>query len=329
MHYRKNIQRRNFIKNTVFAGAGVLIGPSFVKSAFQKPLAVPSSNELIIDSHCHAWNYWPYSPAVPDPLSRGTVEQLIHQMDIHHVQQATIVSAEIEHNPDNNEYVASAISKYPGRLHQFADIDSVWSATHHQSGAAKRMEKMISTFHPKGFTHYLSEKDDASWLNTRDGIDFLSLANEAGMIFSVACYPRQQAVLRKIAERFPKMPILCHHMSGLKCYGDDAVKNVEEVLLSASYPNIYLKFSGFAYVSANDKKYEYPYADTLWVYKACYEKFAGRMVWGSDFPVVNFYMTYQQSLEVLRNHCDFINKNDKQLILGKTLENLLSGQSHV
>ena len=29
------------------------------------------------DSHCHIWERWPYSPAVPDPTSRGTVEQLL------------------------------------------------------------------------------------------------------------------------------------------------------------------------------------------------------------------------------------------------------------
>ena len=30
--------------------------------------------DLIVDAHCHAWRYWPYVPAVPDPTSRGTVE---------------------------------------------------------------------------------------------------------------------------------------------------------------------------------------------------------------------------------------------------------------
>ena len=35
----------------------------------------------IIDSHCHAWAYWPYQPPVPDPESRGVVAQLLHEMD--------------------------------------------------------------------------------------------------------------------------------------------------------------------------------------------------------------------------------------------------------
>ena len=50
----------------------------------------------IIDSHCHAWTYWPYEPPVPDPESRGRVEQLLHEMDLNGVDQAFIVCAEIE-----------------------------------------------------------------------------------------------------------------------------------------------------------------------------------------------------------------------------------------
>ena len=54
---------------------------------------------MIIDSHCHAWATWPYKPPVPDPESRGRVEQLLHEMDVNGVDQAVIVCAQIDHNP--------------------------------------------------------------------------------------------------------------------------------------------------------------------------------------------------------------------------------------
>ena len=98
---------------------------------------------MIIDSHCHAWEYWPYEPPVPDPESRGRIEQLINQRDINGVQQATIVSAQIEHNPNNNDYIADAVRRYPSRLYQYADVDCSWSDTYHTPGAASRMEAAI------------------------------------------------------------------------------------------------------------------------------------------------------------------------------------------
>ena len=279
---------------------------------------------MIIDSHCHGWEYWPYDPPVPDPESRGRIEQLISQMDLNGVQQATIVSAQIEHNPNNNDYIAEAVRRYPGRLFQYADVDSSWSDTYHTPGAASRMEAAIEKWPIKGFTHYLANEDDGTWLTTREGLDFLGVAADAKLIASIACAPHHQPALRRVAEKFPDMPILCHHMSGLKASEPPPHKMLNEVLTSAELPNIYLKLSGFSYLSDDDRKWEYPYSDTLWIYRAAYERFGTRMVWGSDYPVVNFYMTHKQSLEAFRTHCTFVSDDAKKAILGGTLDDLLS-----
>src|SRR5436853_39349 len=78
---------------------------------------------MLIDSHTHAWERWPYEPAVPDPESRGRAEQLLWEMDRCGVDKAVLVCARIDHNPGNNEYVADCVRKHPDRLIQFADVD--------------------------------------------------------------------------------------------------------------------------------------------------------------------------------------------------------------
>lgn len=118
------------------------------------------------------------------------------------------------------------------------------------------------------------------------------------------------------------MPILCHHLAGVKAYSEPPHTGLQEVLASAQLPNIHIKLSGFAYCSA--VKWEYPYSDTQWVVRSLYERFGPyRMCWGSDYPVVRFYMNYQQSLEAFRTHCTFVPAGDKEWILGKTLAGLL------
>lgn len=314
--------RRQFIHSVAVAGTG-LVSLAAAWSPKMKTIINPSKS-LIIDAHCHAWDYWPYEPSVSDPETHGSVEQLIDQMNLWNIEQATIVAAQIEHNPTNNVYVAAAVQKYMGRLHQFADVDSVWSATYHRPGAAKRMEAAVNQFNPKGFTHYISASDDGTWLNTQEGMDFFKVAAEAKLIASIACYPHHQAAIRRIAEKFPAMPILCHHMSGLKADEQPPYDKLEQVLKSSELPNIYLKLSGFAYVANEKDKAEYPYLDARWIYRRCYEKFGKRMVWGSDYPVVSLFMTYQQSLEAFRKHCDFVSPEDKPFILGGTLNALLN-----
>ena len=64
---------------------------------------------MILDSHTHAWDRWPYDPPVPDPESRGRVEQLLWEMDRNGVDQAIVVCARIDHNPDDNDYIAECV----------------------------------------------------------------------------------------------------------------------------------------------------------------------------------------------------------------------------
>jgi len=274
---------------------------------------------MIIDSHCHAWRYWPYQPEVPDPTSRGLVEQLIFEMDQNGVDAATVVCARIEHNPDDNDYVAECVERYPNRLYQFADVDCSWTATYHTPGAADRLAEAIDRYRLKGFTHYVRADDDGSWFLSPDGLAFFTVAAERKQIASLAWPARLQPVLRQLAERFPSVPFLCHHLAGARV-GQDA--NLRNILESAKQPNIYIKLSGFHY--ASPLRWEYPYPDCAPIIRALYEHYGPeRLCWGSDYPVVRRFMTYQHALEAFRTHCDFVPANHQALILGENLRGLL------
>ncbi len=277
---------------------------------------------MIIDSHTHAWPRWPYQPAVPDDTQRGRIEQLLHEMDLNGVDQAVLICAQIDRNPQNNAYIAEQVARHHPRLHQFADVDSVWSAKHQQPGGAKRLSDLIERFAISGFTHYLGEHDDGAWLASPEGLKFFSVAAEHNLIASLSCYPQQQAMIRKVARAFPSLPILCHHLGWPKFGPGTTLENLRQVLASAKCANIHIKISGFAYASKRD--WDYPYADTLDLVRAIHEHFGPqRMCWGSDYPVSRFFMTYRQSLEVLRTHCTFLTEQDKAWILGKSLHTLL------
>ena len=277
-----------------------------------------------IDSHCHAWNHWPYLPEVPDPAHHGSYQTLLDQMDVNGVDRATIVCAQIHHNRDNNDYVAAAVRAHPDRLVQFADVDSWWSDSYHTPGAAQRLEAALAQYPMKAFTQYVAASDDAGWFYSQEGLDFFSVANDAKIIASLAIGPQHQPAVRKVAEAFPDLAILCHHMSGLRAHGDDAKSQLENVVQSASLHNVHLKLSGFHYLTDQSKVWDFPYSDTHWVYEACYAAYGARMCWGSDFPVVKKAMTHRQSLEAFRAHLSFISESDRAAIGGGTLESLLA-----
>ncbi|MDE0076519.1 MAG: amidohydrolase family protein [Caldilineaceae bacterium] len=276
---------------------------------------------MIIDSHCHAWERWPYEPPVPDFHGKGRFEQLLNEMDLNGVDQAFLVCAGIEHNPQNNEYIARMSKLYSGRIRQVADVDCSWSKTYHTPGAADRLRKAAGRWSLQAFTHYMKPDDDGSWLYGEDGLAFFGTAVEMGLIASIACAPHHHAALHRVAERFPQLPIFIHHM-GHPGVGEK--ERLAQVLASARFENIGVKVSGF-YYSTKQGSWDFPYADSIReIVRPLYDTFGPeRLYWGSDYPVCLRSMTYPQAIECFRSHCSFIGEADQALIMGENLRRLL------
>jgi predicted TIM-barrel fold metal-dependent hydrolase len=277
---------------------------------------------MIIDAHCHAWDRWPYDPPVPDPETRGRLGQLVYEMDAAGVNQALLVCAQIRDNLNNNEDVARAAQATPGRIHLVADLDCEWSPTYHTPGAAARLRTMAQHLPLAGFTHYLRREEDGAWLDSAEGGEVFETAAELGLLASIACYPHQQPAVRAAARLSPGVPFLVHHMGLVQSGLLSAEENLRQVLESAEVENIFVKVSGFGYPAKQG--WEYPYPASQETLRAIYTAYGPRrLLWGSDYPVVNYYMTYRQSLEVLRTHCAFIPAEEKGWILGDNLARLL------
>jgi L-fuconolactonase len=278
---------------------------------------------VIVDSHCHAWTYWPYEPPVPDPESRPLVEQLLFEMDQCGVQEAVLVAARIDHNPGNNDYIAECVRRVPDRLYQFADVDCMWTPLYHTPGAATRLEDAVRAYGLRGFTHYVADDDDGAWFLSADGQAFLETAARLNQIVSIHLPMRLQPVLRQLAERFPDTPFLCHHMGyPVTAEGPDGAA-LKQILTSATRSNIHIKLSGFHY--AGTIGWEYPHAESRYIARQLFEHFGPeRLHWGSDYPVVRWAMTYRQALDVIRTHCaEFIPQPDMDRVLGSSLHDLL------
>jgi predicted TIM-barrel fold metal-dependent hydrolase len=275
---------------------------------------------MIVDSHCHAWTTWPYQPPVPDPESRGRIEQLLFEMDECGVERAVVVCARIDHNPDNNDDIAACVRRLPDRLVQFADVDCSWTESYHTPGAAARLAEVARAYDLRGFTHYVRADDDGAWFLSDEGMAFWRAAADLGQIASLALPARLQSTLREVARRFPSLPLLCHHMAGARVAEPTLL---DEIIASAALPNIHVKLSGFHYASA--VAWEYPYPDCAPIVRALYERFGPeRLHWGSDYPPVRRAMTYRQSLEAVRTHCPFIPAPEMARILGDSLWALLT-----
>ena len=84
-----------------------------------------------------------------------------------------------------------------------------------------------------------------------------------------------------------------------------------------------MKIPGFHY--NNSDKFNFPYPESQILFQRIFEAFgASRLFWGSDFPASRDFLTYGQSLDVLREHCDFMSDSEMNRILGENLNELLN-----
>ncbi len=276
---------------------------------------------MIMDSHCHAWSFWPYQPPVPDSATRGSFEILQFEMDANGVDRALIVCAEIEGNPDNNQYIHDKVAEHRGRFDFVIDVDSLWKDSYHRPGAAERIEAGLSRWQPAGFTHYINDPaEDACWLNSADGIEMFEVADSQAVLASIHCRPQHLTQIRELASRFPNLRFLLHHMGHPKLLEPEGAA---EILATARHENVYIKVSGF-YNTTTAPPWDYPLSDVQAVVQALYQRFGGgRLLWGSDYPVCRQYYSHRQAIEILRHHCRFISAADMDAIMGENLAGLL------
>ena len=284
---------------------------------------------MIVDTHCHAWEQWPYDRGVPDPQSRGSAEALLYEMDTHGVDHATIVCARIGGsaegagwpNADNNEYVAAFARRHPDRITTLVDVDSRWLSSYHRAGAADRLTEIVERTGAHGFTHYV-RRDNDGWFTSDDGEAFFSTAESLGLIASLALDTSWLSDLDLVAERHPQLTMMLHHMS-MPTQGPERESEIATLLGLAARDNIGVKISGFNYNSRT--AHEYPYPDSQALFARIVAAFgAHRLYWGSDFPASRDQLTYTQALEVVRTHCASIGSEALNAILGGNASRLLN-----
>jgi L-fuconolactonase len=280
---------------------------------------------MIIDSHCHAWARWPYDDSVPDISTRASVEQLLYEMDRHGVERAAVICARIdgsEHRgEDNNYYVARAAARHPDRLFVFVDVDCMWTSEYHTPGAARRLRQAEERYGPVGFAHYVPPDNDG-WLVSDDGMEFFGTAADLGLIASLAIWPSWHADLREVAGAYPNLRILVHHLGLVRPASPTIRQDLDEVTESARKTNIYLKASGFHYLT--ERAWGFPFLEAKDIFRVLCDAYGtDRLCWGSDFPSCQRYITYTQSLEAFRIYADFLDSTDVQRILGDNLQEIL------
>ena len=111
-----------------------------------------------------------------------------------------------------------------------------------------------------------------------------------------------------IKQRKPRFNILLR---------DDKTYPYVKLTLADRYPKVFVKISHTWSIS----KQPYPWPDAQEYVKRLHAAYGPeRLMWATDWPIVENVSTYERALHVVRDEMKFLNAEDKNWIMNKTIE---------
>lgn len=236
-----------------------------------------------------------------------------------------------------NRCFGKYVEKWPDRLIGTAQIDE---SRAHEEGQIRRLKKAVKDLKLSAL-YYQTYRQE--WLDPSGGYDahderlypfweevsrlrvpvFFDTGNTRG----IEQYLTELRKVEGVLQRFPDMVAIICHFGVLMTYArldvqdrmslspSDAFSRTDSVL--ARYPNAHLEMGGLLFGNIEE---EYPYPTYQKLVRVAYEQLgAEKLLWGTDMPPVLMFCTYRQCLDFVKEHCQFLSEEEKELVLGENL----------
>ena len=250
---------------------------------------------MIIDAHHHIWRLdrGDYSfPAVGDPVLYRDflsldLEPILRRTGVARtiLVQATDTIEETGFLLDSaasTSFVAGVVGWWDPRLVQ--GISRLLALPH--------AEKLV------GVRPMLQKDDDVSWLTQPPALTELVRMSECGWVFDALVDARHLSVVEQVCRQIPTLRIVIDHMGKPWRRPDLWDQWLAGMQRLAMCPNCWVKVSGFPFAAGGDGS-----ANCLDGLVARLVKWFGteRLIWGSDWPVVQREGGYELALQKMRS----------------------------
>lgn len=277
-------------------------------------LATPAISAMprysIIDPHVHVWKHDPRYPWAKEttrpPEKDATPEMLLDLMRANGVARTVII--QVIHYRWDNRYAAEVLRQYPQYFRGVARVNP------ESPQAPDDLSRLVEE---QGFQGVrLSPAGDAAgdwirgplmpplWRRCRDLKVPMTILTDIGRMPDIAA----------LAEKFPDLTVVIDHMADCPA---DRPEELKKLAALARYPGVFVKVSHTWSVS----KQPYPYPDAQALVKRLYDAFGPRrLMWGTDWPIVEAHCGYAKALAMVRDEMKFLNEEDKSWMLSRTVE---------
>jgi predicted TIM-barrel fold metal-dependent hydrolase len=271
-----------------------------------------------IDAHVHVWtpdtDRYPlaegYTPADMQPPS-FTPEQLLALATPHGVGRILLI--QMSFYTTDNRYMLDCIAAQPEVFRGVAIID-------HQAADTAETMRQLKQRGVTGFRLYADAEKTRAWL-TDTAMDALwEQAAQNQQAICLLANPDALPAIDTLCQRHPDTPVVIDHFARIGMKGPIDPDQVRALTQLARHPKVHVKTSAF--YALGEKKP--PYTDLSPLIRTLRDSFgAQRLMWATDCPYQHQgEHSYAASISLIRDHLDFLSKEEKRAILRDTAATL-------
>lgn len=267
---------------------------------------------MVIDAHQHFWRYSPVSHSWIDDsmaiLKRDFLPPNLKTVyDETGVQGCVAVQADqteaetlfLLELADQNEFIKGVVG--------WVDLRS------------EQVEERLAFFRQydklSGFRHIVQSEPDVNFMLRDDFQRGISLLHKYGYTYDILIFPTQMEAALQLVQDFPEQPFIIDHLAKPYIKAGKMKRWASYMEQIAQSPNVWCKVSGIV-TEADWEKWTYeeiePYLSVV------HEAFgAGRLVYGSDWPVCLLAATYKEVKGIAEKFTGRFSVEERQGFFGR------------
>ncbi len=274
------------------------------------PLAADDKPLRIIDPHVHVWKNdpkypWPKELREP-PKEDALPETLLGLMKANGVEKTVLVH--VIHYRWDCRYTGDALKAHRDKFMGVCRVDP------EAESAADDLSHWVRDYGYHGVRLSPAAGKGGDWINDKPRMDrILSRATELKVPLCILCGTSRLPDVARVIERHrDSLDVCIDHMADCPIDQPDELK---KLLALAKFPRVFVKISHLWSLS----RQKYPYKDTYELVKQVHGAFGpSRIMWGTDWPMVEKYCGYAKALALYRDEIGFFTAEDRRWILGGT-----------
>jgi predicted TIM-barrel fold metal-dependent hydrolase len=262
----------------------------------------------IIDPHVHVWKHdpkYPFADGAHVPERDATPEMLLALMKANGVSKTVII--QVIHYRYDNRYLADVLKQYAGTFLGVCRVDPLDA----------RAPDQLSQLTAQGFRGVrLSPAGNASgdWFRGALMPPLWKRCEELKVPMTVLAPISRMPDVATLLERTPELTVVIDHMADCPI---DRPQELEKLIALRTYPNVFVKISHTWSIS----KQPYPWLDAQEYVKRLHQAYGPqRLMWATDWPIVEGVSTYERALRLVRDEMRFLDAEDLKWMLSKTVE---------